>query len=112
MLVCDGHEIETASGGRQGVDAFLEAQSVGRPFPVVITDLGMPHFDGRAVATAIATAAPGTPIIMLTGWGQRLAATGEIPPEVASVLSKPPRLAELREKLAECIGELAEKDVP
>jgi DNA-binding NtrC family response regulator len=79
---------------------------------VVITDLGMPHFDGRAVAAAIAAAAPGTPIIMLTGWGQRLAVTGEIPPEVASVLSKPPRLAELREKLAECIGELAEKTGP
>jgi len=30
---------------------------------------------------------------------QRLAATGEIPPEVASVLSKPPRLAELRQAL-------------
>jgi signal transduction histidine kinase/CheY-like chemotaxis protein len=112
VLVREGHEVETANGGRQGVDTFLEAQNVGRPYPVVITDLGMPHFDGRAVATAIATAAPGTPIIMLTGWGQRLAATGEIPPEVASVLSKPPRLAELREKLAECIGELAEKDGP
>jgi signal transduction histidine kinase/ActR/RegA family two-component response regulator len=112
VLMREGHEVDTASGGRQGVDVFLEAQSAGRPYPVVITDLGMPHFDGRAVAAAIANAAPGTPILMLTGWGQRLAATGEIPPEVASVLSKPPRLAELREKLAECIGELAEKDVP
>jgi signal transduction histidine kinase/ActR/RegA family two-component response regulator len=112
VLMQEGHEVETANGGRQGVDAFLEAQSQGRAFPVVITDLGMPHFDGRAVAAAIASAAPGTPIIMLTGWGQRLAATGEIPPEVASVLSKPPRLAELREKLAECIGELAEKELP
>ena len=112
VLMRDGHEVDAASGGRQGVDVFLEAQSAGRPYPVVITDLGMPHFDGRAVAAAIANAAPGTPIIMLTGWGQRLAATGEIPPEVASVLSKPPRLAELREKLADCIGELAEKDVP
>ncbi len=116
VLTRDGHEVETANGGRQGVDVFLEALEAGRPFPVVITDLGMPHFDGRAVAAAIATAAPNTPIIMLTGWGQRLAATGESPPEVTVVLSKPPRLAELREKLAECVGdaprELTEKDVP
>jgi DNA-binding NtrC family response regulator len=70
----------------------------------------MPHFDGRAVATAIATASPGTPIIMLTGWGQRLAATGEIPPEVAGVLSKPPRLAELRQALVQCLGAAAEED--
>ena len=116
VLTRDGHEIETANGGRQGVDVFLESLEAGRPYPVVITDLGMPHFDGRAVAAAIATASPGTPIIMLTGWGQRLAATGETPPEVTAVLSKPPRLAELRQKLAECVGEssgeLTEKDVP
>jgi signal transduction histidine kinase/ActR/RegA family two-component response regulator len=104
VLMSDGHEVETANGGRQGVDAFLESQNAGKPFPVVITDLGMPHFDGRAVAAAIATASPGTPIIMLTGWGQRLAATGEIPPEVAGVLSKPPRLNELRQALLQCLG--------
>ena len=109
VLVREGHEVETANGGRQGVDAFLESQSAGNPFPVVITDLGMPHFDGRAVATAIATASPGTPIIMLTGWGQRLAATGEIPPEVTGVLSKPPRLTELRQALVQCLG-AAEED--
>jgi signal transduction histidine kinase/ActR/RegA family two-component response regulator len=110
VLMREGHEVETANGGRQGVDVFLESQSAGKPFPVVITDLGMPHFDGRAVATAIATASPGTPIIMLTGWGQRLAATGEIPPEVAGVLSKPPRLAELRQALVQCLGAAAEED--
>jgi signal transduction histidine kinase/ActR/RegA family two-component response regulator len=104
VLARDGHDVETANGGRQGVDVFLESQSLGKPFPVVITDLGMPHFDGRAVATAIARASPGTPIIMLTGWGQRLAATGEIPPEVAGVLSKPPRLHELRQALVQCLG--------
>jgi len=110
VLVREGHEVETANGGRQGVDAFLESQSAGKPFLVVITDLGMPHFDGRAVATAIATASPRTPILMLTGWGQRLAATGEIPPEVAGVLSKPPRLAELRQALVQCLGVAAEED--
>ena len=94
----DGHEVETASGGRQGIDAFLEAQSAGRPFPVVITDLGMPHVDGRAVAAAIEAAAPGTPIIMLTGWGQRLVGHGRHPARSrVAVLSKPPRLAELRQ---------------
>jgi DNA-binding NtrC family response regulator len=104
VLMCEGHDVETANGGRQGVDTFLEARDDGRPFSIVITDLGMPHFDGRAVAAAIATASPDTPIIMLTGWGQRLAATGEIPPEVASVLSKPPRLNELRQALVQCLG--------
>jgi len=107
VLVQDGHEVETADGGRAGIDAFLAAQRAGRPFPVVLTDLGMPHVDGRAVAASITAAAPATSVIMLTGWGQGLIASGEVPPHVLAVLSKPPNLSELRDTLAECIGERA-----
>jgi DNA-binding LytR/AlgR family response regulator len=39
----------------------------------------MPHVEGRAVTAAIKTAAPATFVIMLTGWGQRLVASAEIP---------------------------------
>jgi signal transduction histidine kinase/ActR/RegA family two-component response regulator len=101
VLVNDGHQVQTANGGKSGIDAFLDAQRAGQPFPVVITDLGMPHVDGRAVAAAVKAAAPGTAILMLTGWGQRLMGTGEVPPEVQAVLSKPPRINELRQKLAQ-----------
>jgi CheY-like chemotaxis protein len=105
VLVQDGHLVETANGGRAGIEAFRDAQESGKPFRVVITDLGMPHVDGRAVAAAIKAAAPSTAIIMLTGWGQRLVATGDIPPEVVAVLSKPPRINELRRHIAQCLEE-------
>jgi signal transduction histidine kinase/CheY-like chemotaxis protein len=105
ILVNEGHQVQTANGGRAGIDAFMDAHESGQAFPVVITDLGMPHVDGRAVAAAISAAAPGTAIIMLTGWGQRLAASGEIPSGVSVVLSKPPKVAELRQWLAEFAGE-------
>jgi CheY-like chemotaxis protein len=101
VLVNDGHQVQTANGGRAGIDAFLDAQKAGSPFPVVITDLGMPHVDGRAVAAAVKAAAPSTAILMLTGWGQRLIGTGEVPPEVMAVLTKPPRINELRQMLAD-----------
>ncbi len=101
VLLHEGHQVQTANGGRVGIEAFTDAHKAGKPFPVVITDLGMPHVDGRAVAAAIKALAPQTAILMLTGWGQRLTGTGEVPPEVHSVLSKPPRLVELRQKLAE-----------
>ncbi len=104
VLLHEGHQVQTANGGRVGIDAFVDAHKANNPFPVVITDLGMPYVDGRAVAAAIKAAAPATAIIMLTGWGQRLQGTGEVPPEVHSVLSKPPRLSELRQKLAEIAG--------
>lgn len=95
----DRHQVTTADGGRAGIDAFLAARAQGNPFPVVITDLGMPHVDGRKVSSAIKTAAPDTIVILLTGWGQRLVAEGDIPPHVDHVLSKPPRLRELRQAL-------------
>jgi hypothetical protein len=40
-------------------------------------------------------------VILLTGWGQRLIADNDIPPHVDRVLSKPPKLRELRLALAE-----------
>jgi hypothetical protein len=41
---------------------------------------------------------------MLTGWGQRLIANGDIPAHVDRVLSKPPKLRDLRETLAHTLG--------
>jgi len=102
-LEADGHGVTTADGGQAGIDAFLAARAQGNPFPVVITDLGMPYVDGRKVSNAVKTAAPETILLMLTGWGQRLVADGDVPPHVDRVLSKPPKLRELREALARCL---------
>jgi len=105
-LEADGHAVTTADGGQAGIDAFLASRAQGNPFPVVITDLGMPYVDGRKVSSAIRTAAPGTIVLLLTGWGQRLVADGDIPAHVDRVLSKPPKLRELREALARCVAEV------
>jgi signal transduction histidine kinase/ActR/RegA family two-component response regulator len=99
-LEADGHDVTTADGGQAGIDAFLAASTQGNPFQVVITDLGMPYVDGRKVSSVVKTTTPGTLVLMLTGWGQRLVADSEIPPHVDRVLSKPPRLRDLREALA------------
>ena len=99
-LEAEGHGVTTMDGGQAGIDAFLAARAQGNPFAVVITDLGMPYVDGRTVSSAVKAAAPGTTVLLLTGWGQRLVADGDIPPHVDRVLSKPPKLRELREALA------------
>jgi PAS domain S-box-containing protein len=98
-LAADGHTVTTANGGQAGIEAFVAAKARGESFPVVITDLGMPHVDGRKVSAAIKAAAPATLVLMLTGWGQRLVAEGDIPEHVDRVLNKPPKLRELREAL-------------
>lgn len=107
ILRDDGHVVVTADRGQHGVDTFRAAMGTAEAFSAVITDLGMPHLDGRAVAATIAALSPKTPVIMLTGWGQRLAAEGDIPAEVACVLSKPPKLGDLRQALVRCLGPTA-----
>jgi signal transduction histidine kinase/ActR/RegA family two-component response regulator len=103
-LEADGHAVVTANGGQEGIDTFRAAAASDERFAVVITDLGMPYVDGRKVASAIKSDSPSTPVILLTGWGQRLVAEGDIPPHVDRVLNKPPRLKELRAALAELAG--------
>jgi CheY-like chemotaxis protein len=102
ILEQDGHEVASAPGGQQGIEMVRAAIEQGRAFAVTITDLGMPHVDGRQVARAVKALAPRMPVIMLTGWGQRLISEGDVPAEVDVVLSKPPRVRELREALARC----------
>jgi signal transduction histidine kinase/ActR/RegA family two-component response regulator len=102
-LETDGHIVTPANGGLAGIETFQHAKENGELFDVVITDLGMPNVDGRRVAAAIKQASQSTPVIMLTGWGQRLNTEGDIPQHVDRVLSKPPKLKELREALAQCV---------
>ncbi len=99
----DGHVITATSGGQAGIDAFAAAAQRGERFDIVITDLGMPYVDGRKVASSIKGLSPATPIIMLTGWGQRLIAEKESHPHIDRILAKPPRLNELRAALAELV---------
>jgi PAS domain S-box-containing protein len=96
----DGHVVGAADGGQAGIDAFIAAETAGTPFDVVITDLGMPRVDGRGVAAAVKSVRQETPVLLLTGWGRRLVAEGDIPPHIDRVVSKPPKLHELREALA------------
>jgi signal transduction histidine kinase/ActR/RegA family two-component response regulator/uncharacterized membrane protein affecting hemolysin expression len=100
----DGHVITATHGGREGIDAFAAASKRGEPFDIVVTDLGMPHVDGRRVAASIKSTSPTTPVVLLTGWGQRLIATNDAPAHVDKVLAKPPRLHELRAAFAELVA--------
>lgn len=109
ILSLDGHQVTRADGGQAGIDLFCAAGQAGQPFAVVITDLGMPYVDGRKVAETVKRVAPATPVVLLTGWGQRLIPdSGEAPVNVDQVLSKPPKLRDLRLALAKCAEQLAQ----
>jgi CheY-like chemotaxis protein len=99
ILGADGHSVIAAQGGQQGIDAFSAAHAAGEPVAAVITDLGMPYVDGSQVAAAVKTISPGTPVVLLTGWGMQLIDSGEAPANIDYVLSKPPKLWDLRKVL-------------
>jgi signal transduction histidine kinase/ActR/RegA family two-component response regulator/HAMP domain-containing protein len=98
-LVADGHAVTATNGGTAGIETFTTARERGESFDIVITDLGMPYVDGRRVAAAIKAASISTPVILLTGWGQRLLDDDDVPAGVDRVLNKPPKLRELRSAL-------------
>lgn len=102
VLALDNHAIVGKTGAKEALEAFEEALTNGLPFDVVITDLGMPYMDGNQVAQAIKSLSPDTPVIMLTGWGQRLGDEQNARDHVDHVLAKPPQLRKLRETLVLC----------
>jgi signal transduction histidine kinase/ActR/RegA family two-component response regulator len=101
LLEVFNHTVSVAPGGREGLEMFRANLGGKEPYEVVITDLGMPDMDGHHVARAIKAESPGTPIIMLTGWGTIMKTEGETAQDVDAVLSKPPHIQELNNLLAQ-----------
>ncbi len=95
-LVGDGHAVETATNGRQGLQRFESGS-----FDVVVTDRAMPEMNGLELAAAIKRTAVRKPVvIMLSGFGDELDMAGDPPPGVDLVVGKPVTLEKLRQVLA------------
>jgi len=93
-----GFLIEQAEDGEQGL-AKLREVSVD----LILLDVTMPVMDGPTMLEKLRASGNRTPVIMLTGWGSRMIAEKENPPHVDRVLSKPPKLQELRTAIRELI---------
>ncbi|MEW6326130.1 MAG: ATP-binding protein [Thermodesulfobacteriota bacterium] len=64
VLTDAGHEVITASHGRDGIQLFRN-----QPFDLVITDLAMPEISGWDVARSVKGEKPATLVALITGWG-------------------------------------------
>ncbi len=91
-----GHTVVTAAHGREAAELFGPHE-----FDVVLTDRAMPEMNGDQLAEFIAQHRPGTPVIMVTGFGEMMQHVGECPPGVTTVVGKPVTAAALRKVLAE-----------
>jgi signal transduction histidine kinase/CheY-like chemotaxis protein len=95
MLQSYGHAATTAAKGEEAVQMFDPTLH-----DVVITDLGMPRMNGWEVAERIKAQSPETPVFLLTGWGESVAAH-EGSQFVDRVVAKPVSAEALMEQLAE-----------
>jgi len=103
VLELDGHVIVTADGGEAGLEELQNAKQNGRPFDVIVTDLGMPYIDGHQIARAAKEFFPSTTVVLLTGWGRRMGEGDNQQPFVDHMLPKPLDLDELRAVFANCL---------
>jgi CheY-like chemotaxis protein len=92
------HEYVTAVNGRDGLEKFRAGV-----FDIVMTDRAMPEMNGDALAAEIKRVKPSQPVILLTGFGDLMASSGEKPTGVDLVVGKPFTLGTLRNAIAKVI---------
>ena len=97
-LTEERHEYVTAVNGRDGLEKFREGV-----FDIVMTDRAMPEMNGDALAAEIKRVKPSQAVILLTGFGDLMASSGEVPTGVDLVVGKPFTLGTLRNAIVKVI---------
>jgi len=109
VLTLDGHTVTTAKNGVEGLRVFEDALLSGRRFDIVVSDLGMPEMDGKALSMRIKALDAKTPIILLSGWGNFMKSDGEKPETIDRVLGKPPQVNLLRRAFVELVRSVSQE---
>ncbi len=84
MLDQIGNEVTVVSQGQEAITRFEPGD-----YDLVITDLGMPDISGWEVAKAVKQKSPGTPVVLITGWGVQLDSEQRSESGVDGVIAKP-----------------------
>jgi len=94
VLTTLGHHPHVVQTATEALRVFA-----AEPFDMVLTDMGLPDLSGEEVARTIAERAPGTPVVLLTGWADQIANEAKPLPGVSQVLGKPVTIERLAETL-------------
>ena len=82
LLTADGHSVESATNGRDGLVLFEKGK-----FDLVILDYEMPDVKGDELALMIKALAPDQPLIMITAFPETL--TTNLLTDVDVIIRKP-----------------------
>ncbi|MBX3012437.1 MAG: response regulator [Caldilineaceae bacterium] len=96
------HAVTVATNGWEGLEKFRR-----ECFDLVITDRAMPKLNGDGVAAALQEMGATVPVILLTGFGEFMNASDELPKGVDYVISKPFTLDTLQNAIAQAMSRAA-----
>ena len=87
----EGYRVTTCADGRVAIRRF-DAET----FDLVLTDLAMRGLSGWDVAAHVKARRPTTPVILVTGWGDRFTADDVQSRGIDSLVTKPFSLDQIR----------------
>lgn len=99
FLETDGHQMVGAANAEEALEKLR-----GAAFDLVILDRAMPGMSGTELAAVIKRDSPGQRIIMLSGFGDTMATSGEAIPCVDLLLTKPICHEELAAAIRSCLA--------
>jgi signal transduction histidine kinase/ActR/RegA family two-component response regulator len=103
MIQYMGHDCLKAAGGSMAID-MLEKER----FDLVVTDLGMPEIGGWEVARFCREKYPGTPVVLISGWGAQINSEDALQ-KVDAVLPKPFQLEEFEKTIKMAVNRNRQK---
>lgn len=104
-LTTHGFDADTASNGVEALALFRE-----NAYDIVTMDLDMPRMDGRETIRELRSLAPDLPIIMITGYLDRV--DDALLQSVSRVLLKPISLRHVEQQIRDVLGRPADKPRP
>jgi CheY-like chemotaxis protein len=94
LLQFDGHCVDTATCGAEALAVFEPHK-----FDLVFTDFLMPSMTGEKLAAEIKTRCPGQPVVMLTGYPEKIQQSGHPLTAVDFLIGKPFEIESLRQAI-------------
>ena len=98
MLVGEGHDVEIAYDGKQGLAVFRK-----KKFDLVFTDLAMPGISGWQVAKEIKKMDHTVPVILTTGWELKFSEENDDKKNVDIIIKKPFTVKEIASVMQEVL---------